>query len=71
MKRGLIIDLNSVAALLAHEDAASQAQFINTFTKELNAICDTRHAAEMQATAIAEKLSAESKEVAATLCFKP
>jgi len=71
MKRGLIIDYNSVAALLAHEDADAQAAFINTFTKELNAICETRHAAEMQATFIAQKLSAESKEVAETLCFKP
>lgn len=69
MKKGLIIDFNHVAALLAHEDAAVQADFINTFTKELNLICETRFAAEMQATYVAAKLSPDSKELAKTLCY--
>jgi predicted alpha/beta superfamily hydrolase len=70
MKRGLIIDFNHVAALLAHEDCKTQAAFLNVFTKELNAICETRHAAEMQATYIAAELTEETKELAQTLCFK-
>jgi len=70
MKRGLIIDFNSVAALLAHEGDQAQADFLNTFAKELHAICDTEHAVEMQATYIAAKLTPEAKEIAATLCFK-
>jgi len=70
MKRGLVIDFNSIAAILAHEDAKVQSSFLNIFAKELNAICDTRHAAEMQATYIAQDLTEEAKEVAKTLCWK-
>lgn len=70
VKRGLIIDYNHVAALLAHEGADVQADFLNTFIKELNAICETRHAAEMQATYIAGVLSPEAKELCETLCWK-
>jgi len=70
MKRGLVIDFNSIAALLAHEDASVQAEFLNTFAKELHMICDTRHAAEMQATYMAEKLTDEAKQIAETLCYK-
>ena len=71
MKRGLIIDLNSVAAILAHEDADVQAAFLNTFDKELRAACDTRHAAEMQMTYVAAKLTENAKETLETLTYKP
>lgn len=69
-KRGLIIDFNSVAAMLAHEDADTQAAFLNTFAKELNHACETHHAAEMQATAIRGVLSSEAMEVCETLCWR-
>lgn len=70
MRRGLVIDFNSIAALLAHEDAKVQGGFLNTFAKELNVICDTRHAAEMQVFYIAEELSSEAKAVAKTLAYE-
>jgi hypothetical protein len=69
-RRGLIIDFNSIAALLAHEDANVQGAFLNTFAKELYATCETRHAAEMQATFIRGILSSDAKEVCETLCWK-
>ena len=68
--RGLIIDFNSIAAMLAHDDADVQAAFFNTFAKELNAVCETHHAAEMQATWIRKSLTSEAKEVCETLCWK-
>lgn len=52
MKNGLIIDFNSVAAYLAHEDSQVQAAFLDTFTKELEACCQTRHHAEIQMASI-------------------
>lgn len=70
MKRGLVIDFSSIAAILAHEDAKVQSSFLNVFAKELNAICDTRYAAEMQATYIAQELTEQAKEIAQTLCYK-
>lgn len=70
MKNGLIIDYNSVAAMLAHEDADVQGAFFNTFAKELNHTCGTHFAAESQATYIRDRLSPEAKEVCETLCWK-
>lgn len=70
MKRGLIIDFNSVAAYLAHEDAKTQAEFFNAFVKELNVCCETHHAAEMQMAYVAEKLTPETKTRLAMLTFK-
>lgn len=69
-RRGLIIDFNSIAALLAHEDADIQAEFLNTFSKELYSACETRHATEMQATYIRGKLTNNAKEICETLCWK-
>lgn len=69
-RHGLIIDFNSIAAMLAHEDESTQAIFFNTFAKELNTVCGTDHAAEMQATWIRGKLTPEAKEICETLCWK-
>ena len=69
-RRGLIIDFNSIAALLAHEDADIQAEFLNTFSRELYATCETRHATEMQATFMRGKLTNDTKEICETLAWK-
>lgn len=71
MTKGLIIDFNSVAAYLAHEDAKVQGEFINTFIKELAAICDTRHHAEMQMEYVRKELKPATIEHLEQLTFKP
>ena len=68
--RGLVIDFNSIAAMLAHEGDEVQAAFFNTFAKELNTVCGTHFATESQATWIRGKLTNEAKEVCETLSWK-
>jgi len=54
--------LQSVAAELAHLGDDEQAAFFNTFAKELNAVCQTRHMAEMQAVGVSRRASNEFKD---------
>lgn len=68
--RGLIIDYNSVAAYLAHEDADAQSAFLNTFIKELHAACATAHHVEMQMCYVMEKLTPEAKKAAGMLAYE-
>ena len=70
MKRGLIIDYNSVAAYLAHEGEKEQADFLNTLAAELARECQTHHHAEMQWTAVRPRLSDAALEMVGTLAWK-
>lgn len=71
MHKGLIIDFNSIAAYLAHEDAKVQGDFLNTFIKELEAICGTRHHTEMQMEYVRKELNEKTIEHLGQLTFKP
>lgn len=70
MNKGLIIDYASVAAYLAHEGCDEQAKFLNVFVKELNAVCETSHHAEMQMAFIAPKLTEDTKKRLEMLTYK-
>lgn len=71
MHKGLIIDFNSVAAYLAHESDQTQADFLNTFIKELEHQCGTRYSAEQQLEYVRLKLSEKTIEHLGQLTFKP
>ena len=62
--------LPSVAAKLAHLGNDTQAEFFNTFAKELVSVCCTRYQAEAQAVAVANEASEEFKEFCAMVSYK-
>ena len=70
MNRGLIIDFKSVAAYLASEDAQIQADFFNVFSKELSAICQTHHHAQLQLANVNGLLDEATRENLSMLTYK-
>lgn len=62
MKRGFIVDYETVAALLAIDDDESQAAFFRVFFMELQKVCKTAYHREMQLAMISNKLDSEVKE---------
>lgn len=63
MKKGLIINYNDVAALLANESDDEQSEFFKVFIKELKACCKTNYNAELQLAGVNLKLTEEEREL--------
>ena len=70
MRKGFIVDYETVAALLANESDEEQGAFFKVFIKELKAQCKTNHNAEMQLAHVNNKLSDEEKELISMLGYK-
>lgn len=70
MKQGLIIDYQTVAALLANESDEEQVAFFKTFLKELKGVCRTNYNAEMQLAGVNRQLTDDEKELIGMLGFK-
>jgi hypothetical protein len=70
MKKGRIIDYETVAALLANESDEEQGAFFKVFIKELKSQCKTTHNTQMQLAHINDKLNDEEKELISMLGYK-
>ncbi|MCK9601387.1 MAG: hypothetical protein M0R06_20265 [Sphaerochaeta sp.] len=69
MRDGFIIDYETVAARLAHEDSKIQARFISVFLKELRYAASTNYNVEMQLCYMNAELSATDRETLKMLSF--
>ena len=70
MKKGMIIDYETVAALLAGESDEEQGVFFKVFIKELRSQCKTDHNTQMQLACINDKLSDDEKELLSMIGYK-
>lgn len=69
MKTGILFNWTLAGALLATEDADTQAQFFKAFIKEI-LTWPTCHQREMQLMFINEKMTDEEKELLSCLGYK-
>lgn len=69
MRKGFIIDYETVAAHLANEEAKIQAGFVATFLKELRQAAGTAYNTEMQLCWVNKELSKADREVLKMLSY--
>lgn len=61
MRKGMPVDFNTVAGMLASEDDHTQAAFFDTFVKALGVECETKWRVEVQVASIIDCANDDTK----------